>query len=421
MKLRPLPLKVTLLLAMLTVVLVSVGGTFAFSSLAVQREFRKLPPDIQTYLRSRDAALRRGETPPAPPVRPSSARSTSERPSSAAATSRPSATTSATSTASNRTDRPPWPVRQVDWLRGVQRQLLQIGLVAVAVSALLALWLARRIARPLTVVSRAAGRLAAGELQVRVPVPTMDRELAALAHSFNGMAHNLEQLEAERRQAVADIAHELRTPLAIMQARLDAMEDGIYPMSSEQIALLSTQTQLLTRLVGDLRTLTLLDAGQLALNRRDTDLGELAQAVTAGLQTQALERGVQLHVVQADAAPVSADPDRLRQVLSNLIENALRHARAHVDVSVSVQGAEVALHVDDDGAGIPAEKRQQVFTRFTRLDESRSRDAGGSGLGLSIVQALATAHGGSARAEASPLGGARLSVTVPLGVPDAPG
>lgn len=421
----PLPLNVTLLLAMLTVVLVSIGGMFGFSSLALQREFRKLPADIQTYLRARDEALRRGETPPPPPTRGPSERTppgteqastqqSSTGGSTAPGTGTPGTSTLGSNASDNRARRAPWPIRQVDWLRSLQRQLLQIGLIAVAVSTLLALWLARRIARPVSVVSRAAEQLAAGDLSVRVPVPALERELATLARSFNGMAQNLEHLEAERQQAVADIAHELRTPLAIMQARLDAIEDGIYPMNADQITHLSTQTQLLIRLVGDLRTLTLLEANQLALNLKPTDLTEVARTVTNGLQTQALGRGILLNVMQWGTVLVSADADRLRQVLSNLIENALRHASQQVNVTVAVEDAQAVVHVDDDGTGIPADKLQQVFTRFTRLDESRTRDAGGSGLGLSIVQALCAAHGGRASAQASALGGARFSIALPL-------
>lgn len=168
--------------------------------------------------------------------------------------------------------KPPPRNRAQDFLRDVQSSLLQVGLVAAAVSALLAFLISRRVARPVSAVSGAAARLASGDLSARAPVLGGEREIAALAHSFNDMAENLQALERERQQAVADIAHELRTPIAVMQARLDAMEDGVYPLNTEQITLLSTQTQLLTRLVGDLRTLTLADAGRLALDPRPLDL-----------------------------------------------------------------------------------------------------------------------------------------------------
>jgi two-component system sensor histidine kinase BaeS len=228
----------------------------------------------------------------------------------------------------------------------------------------------------------------------------------------------LQSLERERQHAVADIAHELRTPIAIMQARLDAIEDGVYPLTPEQVTLLSGQTQLLTRLVGDLRTLTLADAGRLGLNPQGVNLGELAAQVVRDQQDRAAARSLSLTFRAAPPtlmpAALTADPDRVRQVTSNLIENALRYASSRVEVQIEATLDAVQLHVDDDGPGIPAAQRDAVFTRFTRLDESRARDTGGSGLGLSIVWALAAAHGGRASVDRSPMGGARFTVTLPL-------
>ncbi|WP_414657959.1 sensor histidine kinase [Deinococcus sp. VB343] len=140
----------------------------------------------------------------------------------------------------------------------------------------------------------------------------------------------------------------------------------------------------------------------------------LAGEVVDSFQVKALERGLRLELRLGQTCQVTADPDRLRQILSNLLENALRHAEAQVVVGLDTVGGQVYLSVDDDGAGIPVEKGEQVFTRFTRLDESRSRDAGGSGLGLAIVQALAQAHGGTAKAHDSELGGTRMLVALPL-------
>lgn len=302
--------------------------------------------------------------------------------------------------------------RTRSFVRDVQTSLVQGGLVAAAAAASLSLLLARRVAQPITAVSRAAARLAGGDLSARAPVLKGDREVAELARTFNEMAGNLEALERERQQAVADIAHELRTPIAIMQARLDALEDGVYPLDAGQIALLSAQTQLLTRLVGDLRTLTLADAGRLGLHTERVDLAEVAGQVLRDLSDHAGVRGVRL-TLTADPAPLTADRDRVRQVTANLVENALRHARSQVAVRVEAASDAARLHVDDDGPGIPEGLRETVFTRFTRLDQSRTRDTGGSGLGLAIVRALAGAHGGQAYATASPLGGARFTVVLP--------
>ncbi|MFC5846765.1 sensor histidine kinase [Deinococcus petrolearius] len=452
---RAPPLAAMLLLAMLAVVGLALGSTFFFSNLAVEREFRRLPPEVQSYLRAQQAAQRQGQvltpTPPVPEIRTGSPADPYLPPGWSspgvfgetvtaagrvtvvedgarvrrAQASGPGGTDAdaqgAGGSVGGRRWVPPDVPRSQDFLRNIQASLVQVGLVAALASAALAFWLSRRLARPITAVSQAARRLAQGDLAVRAPWPPSgsqmpwasgEREIIDLARSFNEMAEGLQALERERQQAVADIAHELRTPIAVMQARLDALEDGVYPLNTDQIALLSTQTQLLTRLVGDLRTLTLADAGRLALKLRDTELGHLAAEVVGGLQDQAARQGVQLDVL-APSAPLRADPDRVRQVVTNLVENALRHARAQVRVQVEPGEGAVTLLVDDDGSGIPVGSREAVFTRFTRLDESRARDTGGSGLGLAIVQALAQAHGGAARAEESPLGGARLSVTFP--------
>lgn len=403
---RGASLAVTLLASMLLLVALSVGLTFAFSNLAVRREVARLPPEVQAYLRARQEAERRGEPLPQPPPPPS--RAHSERAAEAEAAALRASQRNRTGGGRIAFLNP----RTQNFVRDVQRSLIQGGLVAAALAALLSLLIARRVSRPLSAVAQAAARLARGDLDSRAPVLRGDREVADLARTFNEMAANLQNLERERQQAVADIAHELRTPIAVMQARLDALEDGVYPLNTEQIELLSTQTQHLTRLVGDLRTLTLADGGRLGLNLRSTDLTALAAGVIRDLTDRAALRGVTLHLCGAPA-PLHADPDRLRQVTLNLVENALLHSRSRVDVRVEQGGAQVRLHVDDDGPGIPPASREAVFTRFTRLDESRSRYTGGSGLGLAIVRALAAAHGGQASADTSPLGGARLTVTLP--------
>ncbi|GMA14583.1 HAMP domain-containing sensor histidine kinase [Deinococcus metallilatus] len=412
-------LAVTLLLTMLLVVGLAVGGMFLFSNLAVRREVARLPPEVQAYLRARQEAERRGEPPPPPPTHSSRPSGNTEHASAASGTAETTPADTSGSSGSSPALRPPrssLPValspRAQGFVRNVQTSLVQGGLMAAAAAASLSLLLARRVARPITAVSQAAARLAGGDLTSRAPVLKGDREIADLARTFNEMAGSLEALERERQQAVADIAHELRTPIAIMQARLDALEDGVYPLDAGQIALLSAQTQLLTRLVGDLRTLTLADAGRLGLHAERVDLAEVARQVVRDLTDRAGERGVHL-TLTADPAPLTADRDRVRQVTANLVENALRHARRQVAVRVEAGPDWARLHVDDDGPGIPEALRDVVFTRFTRLDESRTRDTGGSGLGLAIVRALAGAHGGHARADTSPLGGARLTVVLP--------
>lgn len=421
-KRRGLSLGVTLLLAMLSVVLLSVGSTFAFSNLAVRNEFRRLPPDVQQYLRAQQEAQRRGETtvtapppsrpallgpqwPPGVGLQPGQSTLESTRPVAGTAGRRSDASSPARRFGS----------RNQDFLKDIQRSLIQVGLLAAAASALLAFLLSRRLARPILAVSAAAAGMARGDLSIRAPVLRGERELAELASNFNEMADNLQALENERRQAVADIAHELRTPLAIMQARLDALEDGVYSLNPDQVALLSEQTQQLTRLVDDLRTLTLAEAGRLSLHTETLDLTRLTAGVVRDLKDRAGARGIALHLDAPAPTPLSADAGRVRQIAVNLLENALQHAAGRVQASVMTEGDSALLHVDDDGPGIPEGSREAVFTRFLRLDSSRTRGTGGSGLGLAIVQELAQAHGGSAQAGQSPLGGARFTVRLPTG------
>ncbi|WP_304523482.1 cell wall metabolism sensor histidine kinase WalK [Deinococcus sp. AJ005] len=420
---RGLSLGVTLLLAMLAVVGLSVGSTFVFSNLAVQNEFRRLPPEMQSYLRAQKEAQRRGET-VTPPL--ASQPSSTSRPAPQLGPQWPPTSDlfgaggarTGGAVALRRNDGTSLPrrfgTRNQDFLRDIQQSLLQVGLLAAVASALLAFLLSRRLAHPILAVSAAAAGMAKGDLSIRAPVPSGERELAELASNFNEMADTLQALETERRQAVADIAHELRTPLAIMQARLDALEDGVYSLNADQVALLSQQTQQLTRLVDDLRTLTLAEAGRLSLHLDTLDLAGLSAGVVRDLEDRAGARGVTLHLNAPAAIPLYADAGRVRQIAVNLLENALHYASGRVQISVEARGNSAWLHVDDDGPGVPEESREAVFTRFTRLDSSRTRGTGGSGMGLAIVQQLAQAHGGAACAGQGPLGGARFTVRLPL-------
>jgi len=303
-----------------------------------------------------------------------------------------------------------------NFLRDVDDSLRGASLVSVVFGLALAVLLARRIARPISAVSEAAVRVAAGDLSARARLLPGDRETTELARNFNAMAQGLEVLEQERRETVASIAHELRTPLTVMQARLDAIEDGIYPLNQEQVGQLSAQTQLLTRLVGDLRTLSLAEAGRLTVQPGQVHPLSLARSVAQDIQTARPGTGVNVEVLGQEGS-LNADPDRLRQVLVNLVENAFKHARSRIQLTVQPpltgQVPVFWLHVDDDGPGIPEEDRERVFETFVRLDPSRARISGGTGLGLAVVRALMLAHGGEVELSPSPLGGTRASLKFP--------
>ncbi len=302
-------------------------------------------------------------------------------------------------------------------LRRRNRTLALGTLLSLGVGMGLAWWLARRIGRPISQVSNAARRVAAGDLGVRVDAPPAGAsdETAELARNFNAMARELETSETQRRHLIADVAHELRTPLTILRARFEALEDGVVPLTREEITALHGHTLLLTRLVEDLRTLSLVDAGTLGVHPREVDLAELLRRAVAGFQARAEERGIALVLEGPEALPGRADPERLTQVLGNLLDNALRVTPRGGEVAVRVRGdaREVTVEVLDSGPGLPAGEEARVFERFYRADRSRSRASGGSGLGLAIVKAVVELHGGEVRAESRQRGGARFEVRLP--------
>ena len=288
------------------------------------------------------------------------------------------------------------------------------NVVGLLLSALLAALIAWRLARPLSAVSKAARLFAEGDLSARARLPARrpnrgEGEAIRLLHDFNVMAASLEWLEAERQVTTAAIAHELRTPLAVLQARLAALRDGVFALDLGEIRLLVRQTDLLARLVEDLRHLSLADAGRLELDLGEFDLSALIDDVVAGFELRATSQGVQLEVC-APEATLSGDAARLRQVVTNLLDNALRFTpRAGcVTLTVTTTEADVTLLVRDTGPGL-AELEARVFERFYRANA----EASGSGLGLAIVKSFVELHGGRVDAENAPEGGAVFRVLLP--------
>lgn len=286
---------------------------------------------------------------------------------------------------------------------------------ALVLSLLLSLLLGYRLLQPVRALTRAANRMAGGDLTQRVQVHGHD-ELAQLGETFNHMAASLQQAGETRRAMTADIAHELRTPLAVQRANLEALQDGVYPLSKENLAPILEQNLLLTRLVDDLRTLALADAGQLDLDLQPTDLPRLAQGVVEQFAPQADMSQV---VINLDAPqscpPILADPARLRQILVNLLSNALRYTPAggRIEVEIHCGREMLQLVVHDSGPGIQPEALPLVFERFYRGDRARNRSEGGSGLGLAIARQLAEAQGGALAAANHPQGGAIFTLTLP--------
>ena len=277
-------------------------------------------------------------------------------------------------------------------------------------------WLSRVVTQPLNSIAQAANRVALGDLGVRAQPAKQRGELAELVRDFNLMTDSLENLERERRATAAAISHELRTPLAVLRARLYAIYDDVIPGTPQELRRLLDQVEHLGRLVDDVHTLSLADAGRLSLHRSEIDLsGACAQL----LSTYAGR--IADHKVHAEfrtdmvAVRANADPDRDNQNVSSLIENALRYAASGewLEIAVHRHDDRAVLTVTDRGPGLPDDVVAHLFERFHRTDLSRSRHTGGSGLGLAIVQTLVTQQGGEVTAERPPEGGTRFRVALP--------
>lgn len=265
----------------------------------------------------------------------------------------------------------------------------------------------RRIGSPVADIMAAADAVANGDFTVRV-FEQVPGEFGRLARSFNRMTVQLASVEEQRRALTADVAHELRTPLHIIQGNLEGLLEGVYQPDPEMINSTLDETRLLARLVDDLQTLSLAESGQLPLHRKPVQAIDLLEDTAASFTGPAAAAGVEL-VVQADGAPsemnFSADPDRMEQVLYNLVANALRYTPAGGKITLSAARIEhgVRLTVQDTGAGIPAEDLPFIFDRFWKGDRARARQPGaGSGLGLAIARQLVQAHGGEIRVESQP-------------------
>lgn len=289
----------------------------------------------------------------------------------------------------------------------------QSALLALGAALLVGGLLAYRFVRPIRQLTEVNRRYALGDRGARVHLHGND-ELAELGASFNHLADQLSAEQQRQKQLLADIAHELRTPLTVMRGELEAMQDGLMEKSPENLGRLIEEIDLLTRLVQDLRLLTIADAGALELQRSPVSLDTLAQEVMAAFKTQAEAKGIRLDP-NTQPLTVQADRDRLTQVVYNLLENALRHTPqgGAITVSTRLEEEQGVLEVADTGPGIPQADLTHLFERFYRADKARSRETGGSGLGLAIAKALVEAHGGQIRAGNRPGGGAVFTVRLP--------
>jgi signal transduction histidine kinase len=291
------------------------------------------------------------------------------------------------------------------------------GLLAVGLPLLLAVvavttWVVvGRALAPVEAMRAEVDEISAAALHRRVPDPPADDEIGRLARTMNRMLGRLEQAQVRQRRLVADASHELRSPVATIRQHAEvALAHPGRASAAELAATVLAEDLRLQRLTEDLLLLTRADEQSLALRRRPVDLDDLVFEEAGRLRDAT---GLRVDTTAVSAGRVAGDAAGLRRVLRNLGDNASRHARERVALSVAERDATVVLAVDDDGPGIPDADRERVFERFVRLDGARARDDGGSGLGLAIVAELVAAHGGTVVAAAGPLGGARVEVTLP--------
>ena len=300
--------------------------------------------------------------------------------------------------------------------------LLASLLAAVALSA----YVSKRIAGPVGRLATAAEAVAVGRYETQVPEPALGLEFAALTASFNAMARRLDAVESTRRRLLADLAHEMRTPVATLDAYLEGLEDGVLTVDASTLAMLRTQTARLARLGDDMAAVSRAEEHQLDLHLLPTAPGSLLEAAMAAVVDRFAEAGVALTRDISPGLPMlRVDVERIAQVLGNLLDNALRHTTVGDEVSVSAHaapdGRSVELVVRDTGEGIAAEHLPHVFERFYRVDTARDRAHGGSGIGLAIVKALVEAHGGTVIVSSPGAGaGATFIVRLPV-TPDSSG
>ena len=303
-----------------------------------------------------------------------------------------------------------------NFLDRFNRQIFFSGLIALGLALLLAVFLSRTITRPIRELTAATQVTSKGELPQQVPVRSRD-ELGQLTKSFNRMSADLTRSLNLRRQMTADIAHELRTPISIILGHAEAVHDGVLPASSDTFEIIREEAGRLEHLVDDLRTLSMADAGELKLAIRLYPPEKIIKATQKTYSHQAQQKGISLRTEIAGHLPeIEIDPDRIREVFNNIIENALRYTPTGGNITLSARLIQnvVDMRVQDSGPGVPAEQLEAIFERFYRTEMSRSRDAGGSGLGFAIAKSIVEKHNGRIWAESKPGEGLTIIIQLPV-------
>ncbi|MDP2730820.1 MAG: ATP-binding protein [Dehalococcoidales bacterium] len=306
----------------------------------------------------------------------------------------------------------------LEFIKNLGRTLWFVGLLGVSLALLLGWLLTRQIVAPLGEITTAVHHVAKGDLSHKVKVRGSN-ELTDLGESFNKMAETLNRDRELRQNMVADIAHELSTPLSVLQANIEAMQDGVIEASPENLASLHQETYMLGRLIDDLRMLSLVESGQLEFHPGVTALEKLSARVIEGMQPGFASKNVELALEAADTGlQLLVDSDRIEQVIRNLLSNAYQYTPegGRVTLEITTDSEGVVVSVSDTGEGIAAEDLPHVFERFYRVDRSRTRRTGGSGLGLAIVKQLVEAQGGQVWATSQVTKGSVFSFRFPAGM-----
>jgi len=306
----------------------------------------------------------------------------------------------------------------INFRAGIFESVVYAAIAAVIVAIGVALFFSRRIVAPLRAMTQATQRISAGHYAERVLVSGED-ELAQLADQFNDMAGQLEQVESMRRQLIGDVSHELRTPLTAIKGYMEGLEDGLLPMTAETFQQVHQEAERLSRLVDDLQELSRVEAKAYQLDLRLVNISEVVTTTLKRLTPSAQAKGITLQTnVPADLPNLNADNDRLIQVLTNLVGNALQYTPTDglVKIAAAAHPGELQIAVSDTGVGISAEHLPHIFDRFYRVDKSRSRQTGGgSGIGLTVAKHLVEAHGGRLWVESKGDGqGSTFIFTLPL-------
>lgn len=302
------------------------------------------------------------------------------------------------------------------FIDSVNKSLVAAVFAAGFVALVLTVTVSRQVIKPLKNLTIAARAMEQGNLNQRVIVKSKD-EIGELAHAFNAMAGSLIRLEQLRRNLISDVAHELRTPLSNIRGYLEALQDGLAEPDGDMINLLYEETMMLTHLVNDLQELALAEAGQLRLDRQPVTIKDVLEKTVVSVKPQASAKNVQVSVeIPYDLPCIQADPERIMQVVRNLLNNAITYTPEDGKIVVKAyqRGGEIQVNVQDTGIGVGTEHINNIFERFYRVDPSRTRHTGGVGLGLVIVKQLVEAHGGRVWAESQIGNGSTFSFTIPI-------